>query len=147
MKYINLSKVNTAIGVFDDALTFAQNALDIAHNTSEFQNYYLHLIYHEIGYIHQTKKDYKTSIEYFLLGITHGELFYKRVHPLLTSSYKNLAISYFYYGDMKNALKFIRTAVEQRKKIYPQNHPDLLKTIKWDNKISDKYRSILNKSL
>ncbi|OFY35014.1 MAG: hypothetical protein A2275_09370 [Bacteroidetes bacterium RIFOXYA12_FULL_35_11] len=145
--FINLSKVNTAIGVFDDALTFAQNALDIAHNTSEFQNYYLHLIYHEIGYIHQTKKDYKTSIEYFLLGITHGELFYKRVHPLLTSSYKNLAISYFYYGDMKNALKFIRTAVEQRKKIYPQNHPDLLKTIKWDNKISDKYRSILNKSL
>ncbi len=133
--YIYLGKAYTKSGNNKVGKEKLDKAFCNLSNLKVDRDYNLLLAYHNYGNLYLHTQDLSMAIDAFKKAIKHGEEHYKNKSFLLTSTYLNLGISYYYSNKYEEAFKYISIATNFRKEYYPSTHPSLIRSLKWQNKI------------
>jgi len=121
--YHNLGVLKDRLQQFDEALEFYFKALGLFEKNvangvfKKIENQYP-VIFNSIGNIYETKKDYKTSEEYYLKGYNLAINKNYEIFGVITNNLGKLEIE---MGNYDKAFQFLNQSLEFRKKINDQH--------------------------
>jgi len=112
------------LGEYSDALKLAETWLHILelHTYSKEERAF---VYGAIGENYRLLGDFNLALEYDQHALAIREKVLPMEHPVLASSYNNLAVIYGELGEYKKALDYHQKALATWEKLLPPEHPDL----------------------
>ncbi len=120
--YHNLGVLKDRLQQFDEALEYYFKALgyyekNIYKTSAKNLQYQYPVIYNSIGNIYETKKDYKTSEEYYIKAYNLAKNSDNEVFGVITNNLGKLEIE---MGNLDKAYSYLNESIEFRKRINDQ---------------------------
>jgi len=140
----NLGKIQYYKGNYNAAIEYYESALRSSLKILGKNHPDVAREYNKLGEVWVAKGNYEQAIDYYEMALANNLGNFGKNHPIVAQNHHNLGIAWFYKeAHLEKVMVYFEQALNTRRKILGEEHPDTQSTIKW---IADVENQLKNSS-